>query len=74
VLWRYDLEPTADGCRLTESWALRNLSPMMIENGDAEVAYRVANAKESLRATLLAMKAAAEAEAGGGPGAGAGRA
>jgi hypothetical protein len=64
VLWRYEVEPVGAGCRLTESWALRNLSPLMIENGDAEVAYRVANAKESLRATLLAMKAAAEAEAG----------
>jgi hypothetical protein len=63
VLWRYDLESTAEGCRLTESWALRNLSPIMVERGDAEVAYRVANAKESLRATLLAMKGAAEAEA-----------
>lgn len=51
----------------TEQWELRNLSPQMIERGE-EVAYRVANARESLHATLVAMKAAAEAAASGGAG------
>jgi len=61
VQWRYQLEPEGEGTRLTEQWELRNLSPQMIEKGEQEVAYRVANARESLHATLQAMKAAAEA-------------
>ncbi|MCC6433860.1 MAG: SRPBCC family protein [Acidimicrobiales bacterium] len=61
VHWRYVLEPDGDGTRLTEQWALRNLSPIMIENGEAEVQRRVANAKESISATLAGMKRAAEA-------------
>ena len=58
--WRYDLEETNSGTLLTESWALMNLSPLMIEHGDDEVQFRAANAKESISATLQAMKAAAE--------------
>jgi len=65
VQWRYQLEPEGEGTRLTESWELRNLSPQMIERGEAEVAYRTANAKEGIHATLVAMKAAAEALAAG---------
>ena len=61
VLWRYVLAPEGEGTLLTEQWALRNLSPVMIENGQVEVDRRVANAHESLEATLKAMKAAAEA-------------
>ncbi|MEL7210259.1 MAG: hypothetical protein AAGK32_18850, partial [Actinomycetota bacterium] len=49
------------GTRLTEHWALMNRSPIMIENGEAEVEQRRANAIESLGHTLRAMKAAAEA-------------
>lgn len=64
VFWRYVLEPEGDGTRLTEQWALRNRSPIMIEGGDEEVARRVANAKESIAATLRGMKTAAEAGAG----------
>jgi uncharacterized protein YndB with AHSA1/START domain len=64
VYWRYDVEPSGDGTRLVESWELRNLSPPMIERGQPEVDYRVANAKESLEATLAAMKRTAEREAG----------
>ena len=58
--WRYDLEETNSGTLLTESWALMNLSPLMIEHGDDEVQFRAATAKESISATLQAMKAAAE--------------
>ncbi|MGD9751148.1 MAG: SRPBCC family protein [Acidimicrobiia bacterium] len=61
VHWRYQLEADGDGTLLTEQWALRNLSPIMIENGDAEVQRRVANAHESIAATLAGMKRAAEA-------------
>lgn len=61
VQWGYRLEPSGDGTRLTEHWELRNLSPIMIENGEEEVARRRANAIESLGQTLAAMKAAAEA-------------
>jgi len=60
VHWRYDLETNNDGTTLTESWALMNLSPIMVENGESEVEMRSANARESITATLLGMKAAAE--------------
>lgn len=60
IHWRYDIEPTDSGTTLTESWALMNLSPLMIEHGDKEIQYRAANAKESITATLKGMKAAAE--------------
>ena len=60
IHWRYDLEPNDSGTTLTESWALMNLSPLMVEHGDEEIQYRAANARESIRATLKGMKAAAE--------------
>ena len=60
IHWRYDIEPSDSGTTLTESWALMNLSPLMIEHGDEEIQYRAANAKESITATLKGMKAAAE--------------
>ena len=60
IHWRYDLEPNDSGTILTESWALMNLSPLMIEHGDEEIQYRAANARESITATLKGMKAAAE--------------
>ncbi|MEC7914699.1 MAG: SRPBCC family protein [Actinomycetota bacterium] len=60
VHWRYDLEPNGEGTTLTESWALMNLSPLMVEHGDNEVQSRAANARESITATLNGMKAAAE--------------
>ena len=60
IHWRYDLEPSDSGTTLTESWALMNLSPLMIEHGDEEIQFRAANAKESIAATLKGIKAAAE--------------
>ena len=60
IHWRYDLEPNDSGTTLTESWALMNLSPLMVEHGDEEIQYRAANARESITATLKGMKAAAE--------------
>jgi len=60
VLWRYQLEPTDAGTRLTESWTLRQLSPRMIENGEGELEYRTGNAERGIDATLSALKAALE--------------
>ena len=60
VHWRYNLEANGESTTLTESWALMNLSPLMIENGENEVQSRAANARESITATLQGMKAAAE--------------
>jgi len=60
VHWRYDLEANGESTTLTESWALMNLSPLMIEHGENEVQSRAANARESITATLQGMKAAAE--------------
>ena len=61
VLWRYQLAPKGDGTTLTETWTLRKLSPRMVEHGQGEVDQRSHNARTSIRATLEAMKAAAEA-------------
>ena len=66
VQWKYVLEPEGDGTRLSEHWELRNLSPPMVEGGEPEIAKRVANADESLHATLQGMKSTAEANAAGG--------
>ena len=62
VLWQYLLEPEGEGTRLTEYWELRNLSPIMVENGEPEVAYRMANMRESMRATLEGIKRTAESQ------------
>lgn len=60
ALWRYEVEPTGDGTRLTESYELRTLSPRMKEFGQEEIDYRRNNMITSIRATLESMKAAAE--------------
>lgn len=60
VFWQYVLEPNGEGTRLTENWELRRLTPPMEEKGEEEVAYRMANMRESIRATLEGMKATAE--------------
>ncbi len=60
ALWRYRLEATDVGTKLTESWTLRQRSPRMIEKGQQELDYRTNNAKTSIRATLEGLKAAAE--------------
>ena len=60
VFWRYQLDTDGDGTLLTEQWELRNLSPIMVEGGDEEVQRRVANAKESMHATLAGIKRVAE--------------
>ena len=46
---------------LTEQWELGNPAFFAERGGDEEIARRVANARESIGATLQGMKAAAEA-------------
>mgnify|MGYP006447593603 FL=1 len=60
ISWRYLITPNEDGVTLSEHWDLLNLSPMMIENGQPYIDKRAANAKESIGATLKAMKITAE--------------
>jgi uncharacterized protein YndB with AHSA1/START domain len=61
ALWRYELRPDGDGTLLTEQWTLRKPSFFLDQGGEAEIARRAANAKESIAATLQGMKATAEA-------------
>jgi uncharacterized protein YndB with AHSA1/START domain len=60
VLWRYELQPDGDGTLLTEQWTMRNVPWFLERGGEAEVARRAANARESMAATLQGMRAAAE--------------
>ncbi|MCU1501139.1 MAG: hypothetical protein JWM12_493 [Ilumatobacteraceae bacterium] len=60
ALWRYELHPDGDGTTLIEHWTLRNPSFFLELGGEDEIARRTANAKESIAATLQAMKATAE--------------
>ncbi len=59
--WSYEMEPTADGCRLTESWQdrrgrlLRLLGPLVTGVGD-----RTAYTATSIEQTLAAVQTAAE--------------
>ena len=61
ALWRYEVEPAATGCRVTESWTdrrgrlLRGLGALV-----TGVADREAYAATSVEATLAAVKAEAE--------------
>ena len=50
-------------CNILPMDAYPNLSPPMVERGEREVAYRIANMKDSMRATLEGMKACAESAA-----------
>jgi uncharacterized protein YndB with AHSA1/START domain len=60
ALWRYELQADGDGTLLTEHWTMRKPEFFIEMGGDAEVQRRISNAKESIGATLAAMKAAAE--------------
>jgi hypothetical protein len=60
VLWRYELQPDDDGTLLTEQWTMRKPSFFLERGGEAEIARRTANAKESMAATLKGMKTTAE--------------
>lgn len=60
ALWKYQLEPSGDGTKLTEYYELRNPSPPMIERGEPAIEERMETNRRSIRATLEGMKAAAE--------------
>ncbi|MFN0025808.1 MAG: SRPBCC family protein [Acidimicrobiales bacterium] len=60
ALWRYQIEPTEGGCRLTESYELRTQPPQMLEGGQAAMDERITANVASIRATLTGIKAAAE--------------
>ena len=59
--WSYTIEPTGDGCRVTEAWvdkrttALRVGSPVVMGITD-----RAAHNRAGMEATLVALKVAAE--------------
>jgi len=59
--WRYQLDDDGDGTKLTEQWVLTNTGYFADNGGNAEIARRAANAKESIGATLRGMKTTAEA-------------
>jgi uncharacterized protein YndB with AHSA1/START domain len=59
--WRYDLEPTEDGCRVTETW--RDLRPrwfMPIATLATGVADRPSHTEQGIALTLERLGAAAE--------------
>lgn len=57
--WRYEIEPTATGSRVTESWADRRSS--FVRNRTKRiVADREAFTRQSIRSTLDALKASLE--------------
>jgi uncharacterized protein YndB with AHSA1/START domain len=58
--WRYELQSDGDGTLLVEQWTMSNPDFFREQGGDAEIAKRAANAKESISATLAGMKATAE--------------
>jgi hypothetical protein len=60
ALWQFSLEPSGEGTKLTQQYELRNLSPLMKENGQAEIDRRMANMREGITSTLAGIKAAAE--------------
>ncbi|MPY92485.1 MAG: hypothetical protein GEV08_05270 [Acidimicrobiia bacterium] len=60
ALWKYDVASTPAGTRLTESYELHNLSPQLVEGGDAAFEDRMDAMRTSIRATLEGMKASAE--------------
>ena len=59
--WRFDIEPTDDGCRTTETWVdQRGALLRAISTGVTGVPDRVAHNRETMTATLASLKLAAE--------------
>jgi len=58
--WRYEIEPTATGSRVTESWSDRRGS-FVRNRTKGIVADREAFTRQSIRSTLDAIKASLEA-------------
>jgi hypothetical protein len=63
ALWKYTLEPTGTGTKLTENYELRNLPPLLVEGGQPAIDARMQAMRTSIRATLEGIKACAEAGA-----------
>jgi hypothetical protein len=60
--WSYDIEPTADGCRVTEAWVDRRGMPLRVGSPAVMgIVNRAAHNRRSMEKTLAALKAAAEA-------------
>jgi uncharacterized protein YndB with AHSA1/START domain len=58
--WRYELEDTGGGCRVTESWVdLRSSIVRLV--GDAMVSHDEAHIRETMAATLANLARVAEA-------------
>ena len=60
ALWRYVLEPSGSGTKLTEEYELRTKTPPMVENGLPAIDERMATNRVSIAATLAGIKAVAE--------------
>jgi uncharacterized protein YndB with AHSA1/START domain len=60
--WRYELEPTATGCRITETWIdRRGRIATMLGGPVSGVADRASHNREGMEQTLDSLKRAAEA-------------
>ena len=60
--WAYDIEPTKDGCTVTESWVDRRQAVLRVASPLAMgILDRAAHNRDSMRTTLAALKSAAEA-------------
>jgi len=60
--WEYSIQPFAGGCRVTETWIDRRGAVFRLGGKAATgVADRASHNRDSMRATLEAIKAAAEA-------------
>ncbi len=60
ALWKYIIEPSGDGTRLTEHYELRTVPPTIAEGGQAAIDQRIATNTASMQATLAGIKATAE--------------
>jgi hypothetical protein len=62
--WRYEFEPTATGCRVTETWTdLRRPGMPVLGKLVSGVADRAAHNRVGMEETLERLKAAAESRA-----------
>ena len=60
--WAYDVEPTATGCTVTESWEDRRVRALQIASVPLMgIADRAAHNRRGMQATLRALRLAAEA-------------
>ena len=66
ALWTYRIEPTADGCSVTETWVdERNPLTRLVGRPVSGVVDRATHNREGMEVTLRNLKAAAEASPAG---------